>query len=768
MFDRLGDVLKKQKLLFDNAEDARIKYNIAPGGAGIRNVGEIKGLGFLKSTMSKLYGPDDLIQTVTNLKGPLDAMAQMPVYKNFLQFKVAAQYGKTVLSPATQTRNFSSASFFVINRGLLGGRASVTDSIKMVTDDIFNAGKAGPEAERRILDDIKEGIKYGALDENIVAAELGAVLRAIRKGNLSDTDSLTAFLEKRGLLRTASRIYAGGDNVWKWYAYNWYKSFLNDYAKKDLGKMKKWFRDVAGQEFDPKTLLGDKKGYQEAIKEAAAWYVKNTMPTYSLVPRAIQAVRATPFGNFVSFPAEMLRTTANTLRTNLREIASDDVALREMGYRGLMGQFITLGGASVAVKELYGAATGITQEMLEKYKAFVGPDFQRNSDIVAITKPENGKFKIVDLSTFFPYDVITRPIRAAFNLISRNELTPDAADNLAFEFLFPVGTDGPISELLEPFINRTIAAEVISEITSNKKKEGGPIYSDLDDLPTKIFKSLEHAAKSLEPGAVSTARQAYYGFRQRLSPTGAEYELQDVLFGLGTGVKPQVVDLRRSMEFKLGDLTKIRTEADDASKMYKFNRSPDNIVEDYIDIQRNAFREQAKVYKALQAMQELGLSRADILKEAKSRKTLSRKTINSILNGRFLPINYSDSRFKEKVEKLRKSSRAKGIAPSQSYLEAYPKPGLDRVKSFLNNKSLDSIFPYDVTTDPEPANIFVEPQKQSSLPTEIQTPPLPRTPEVSQTSVRNVAQINPNTGLTTTETALLSPDEQAIRLRQRT
>ena len=47
----------------------------------------------------------------------------------------------------------------------------------------------------------------------------------------------------------------------------------------------------------------------------------------------------------------MLRTTANTLRTNLREIASDDVALREMGYRGLMGQFITLGGASVAVKE---------------------------------------------------------------------------------------------------------------------------------------------------------------------------------------------------------------------------------------------------------------------------------------------------------------------------------------------------------------------------------------------------------------------------------
>ena len=176
--------------------------------------------------------------------------------------------------------------------------------------------------------------------------------------------------------------------------------------------MKKWFRDVAGQEFDPKTLLGDKKGYQEAIKEAAAWYVKNTMPTYSLVPRLIQAVRATPFGNFVSFPAEMLRTTANTLRVNLREIASDDVALREMGYRGAMGQFMSLVVQVYAAKKIYGAATGITEEMLmNAYKDFVAPDFQRNSDLIAITKPENGVFKVVDLIHFLSLRRVTRPIR---------------------------------------------------------------------------------------------------------------------------------------------------------------------------------------------------------------------------------------------------------------------------------------------------------------------------------------------------------------------
>ena len=67
------------------------------------------------------------------------------LYKNFLQYKTATQFGKIVLSPATQTRNFSSAGLFAGNRGLLGNR--VTESIKMVVDDIFNAGKGDAKNE---------------------------------------------------------------------------------------------------------------------------------------------------------------------------------------------------------------------------------------------------------------------------------------------------------------------------------------------------------------------------------------------------------------------------------------------------------------------------------------------------------------------------------------------------------------------------------------------------------------------------------------------
>jgi|GEM_PF-6068413 len=49
--------------------------------------------------------------------------------------------------------------------------------------------------------------------------------------------------------------------------------------------------------------------------------------------------------------------------------------------------------------------------------------------------------------------------------------------------------------------------------------------------------------------------------------------------------------------------------------------------------------------------------------------------------------------------------------------------------------------------------------------TNIQTPPLPGTPMPDQKLVASAPQINQQTGLTRTESALLSPSEQVIARR---
>ena len=67
----------------------------------------------LKTDISKLYATPELTQIFRQTRKGLDTWIQNSVYRNILQLKVAAQYGKTVLSPVTQVRNVSSASLFL-------------------------------------------------------------------------------------------------------------------------------------------------------------------------------------------------------------------------------------------------------------------------------------------------------------------------------------------------------------------------------------------------------------------------------------------------------------------------------------------------------------------------------------------------------------------------------------------------------------------------------------------------------------------------------
>ena len=78
---------------------------------------------------------------------------------------------------------------------------------------------------------IDEGIKYGALDENIVVTELRQLLAATQKGKtITSFDGLIKAAGQARIVELMGKIYAGGDHVWKWYGYNWYQSFLKDYA----------------------------------------------------------------------------------------------------------------------------------------------------------------------------------------------------------------------------------------------------------------------------------------------------------------------------------------------------------------------------------------------------------------------------------------------------------------------------------------------------------------------------------------------------------
>ena len=771
LFDKLAKALQQSGILFRTEEAAKR--------AGIMNpvkVGKAQGLGAMKSLLTDVkrpyYGASDLVEAITTSKGPLDAWIQNGVYKNLLQLKTGVQYGKTVLSPETQVRNFYSAMMFPLARGVLGGRASATDAIAMVADDIFNAGKGNAQAELRLLDNINEGIKYGVLDENIVASELQAVLREVRNGTIESVEGLAKFLEKNPLTEKAARLYAGGDNVWKWFTYNWYKSFTKDLFKGNVENARKWFREVAGRELQQTTLTGQKVDINEAIRQAASWYTRNTVPTYSKVPLAIQALRRTPFGNFVSFPAEMLRTTFNNMMISAREAASDNPELRSMGIRGLMGLYTTLGGVSLAAKGLYGSVTGLGDNEMNLYKQYFAPEYQANSNLLPLTKPDDGKFKVVNLSDFIPQSVVIEPIEAIFTKLREQK---SLGDSDMLEIFF--GKNGPVQTFFESYITTPIGFEPFIDVGRGRTDTGKKIWSDSDPTfgleGSKFSKSFAHILRVLEPGIVTSSRKFKDAILKQPTPTGVVRETSDVIIGAGTGLKPYNVDISEALDYKISEFTRIRSDVFKAEDFYKFTdvkrRGGDVIVDEFINIQREAFRLQKDIYNSIQAAKEFGLSDRDIKKLFKARKGISSKTIRNIMRGKFTPVTFSETRFKKKIETLRKREKEQDFDYDLSKRFIFPKNKLKRVIRRLNRDSFDQPFYYDRPKDKDLRGsipVITPDVGIASIRTpEIKTPPLP--PQPTPVAPQPTAQVIPQTGLTASETALLSPEEQAIRLKQR-
>ena len=766
MYDTLARVMLQQKQVFRTAAEARAGKKTME----VVQIGRIDGMSGLETSLSKLYTDAQTAKVLTTNRGPLDILAEIPGYSTFLQFKAGVQWGKTVGSPATGSRNFVTAADFAMLRGLIGGRASVTNAVKMQIDDIYNSGRLSGSAEERLLANIEEGIKYGALDENIVVTELKELLAATQKGRtINSFDSMIKAAGDARIVELMGKLYAGGDHVWKWYGYNWYKSFLTDYAKKDMKRMQSWFSKIAGRELDLLNTDGSKKTLEEAIKEASAYYVRNTMPTYSKVPAAIKGVRNLPLGNFVAFPAETLRSSFNVMNISTKEILSGDPILREMGYRGLIGLFTTQGAKGLAIVKLYGAMTGLTQDIMKEYQQNLAPGYQRNSQLLAVTKAIKGKFKMVDLSTVLPYDYVRRPWEALNNAIQQKRLNNQNFGNFWRHLVFDEA--GPVREFFDPFISTPIGLEAFLDIKRGYTKTGKKIWGELESDEDKDNKSWEHIINTLEPGAITTLKQLYSSYTG-IPYKGRVYDTQDVLMGLATGIKPYEVNVNKTIDFLINDYTKIRTKAFQASDMYDTNthNENDDITNEFINIQRNIWREQRRIYRAFQTAKKFGVTNSSLRKELRARR-VSWSDIQKILSGKFDPLPYSKPRFEGKLKEIKEKEKDKGFNKKRSINKRswYPKSELDRILRRLNNQRLDGEFFYDKITPPtiqmkEPTSMMV-PEKTTALAQNIQTPPLPGTPMPDKKLVASMPQINQQTGLTRTESALLSPSEQVIARR---
>ena len=733
----------------------------------------------------------------------MDQLLKLPFMKSALAIKAGIQMNKTVLSLMTQMRNITTAAMFATANGHVGSGASVADNFRILFDDLVGKTK-DPKKLKEVLE---EALDNGAIDSSTIAQELEQMIpelmggtkitpkgSTVIQGTTSDNIFAHLFSNKGAMGRVVGKsmeAYQLGDNLWKLFGYNYVKSQLTP-ALRNLDDVKKYFKQIYKYDFKPVRADGTKKSLNDAIKEIAGIEIRDTYPNYSMIPTFVQNVRKFPFaGNFVAFVSEMYRNSFNIVRGGMRKMQSDNPYIRQIGARQLIGWMTTVGIATPVVMDTAQTMTGITKEMYNAYKDRFAPPYEKASDLIPVTQQkEDRSWKASNFSYLVPYADVAAPVKAAIQKFKQGKDTDqDTAD------LFAQSAKAFVIRSIEPFVFPSIAAETAVELTPDSKgifrNKNGGVIADMKNDPDWFSKIMYHAYRKVTPTTIRSAEEIAQAIGQDLSKSAIKRDLFDTVLKVFTGFSITKQDPYTSMRFKLGTYSGLLADArgafqrdvNNATKLQSDARlianglDAETIANEFDKLQSNNYRVLSEVYKDVQALRTLNFTEREIRDLLRGRRALSDKDVSDVMKGvynaenvpnfkkdsaiqntikninRELGTDYKINDFvnKRKLREIRRKYKNIPLGLSEEDREEFLRSTIDRKLDIKDEKTEERLKLQD---------------SQSNLPQPI-TPAAPFLPD-PQIANMFAANIKPTTGLTQTESALLSPEEQIIAMRLRT
>lgn len=727
------------------------------------------------------------------------------LYRSLLLFpKGVSQLAKTVLSIPTHLRNFISAAAFSAANGIMFNPRLVKQGFDealgglgpRTISGILRFGERSTKEQEALY---RELLDLGVVNSQVQVGDLKNLFRDMGFGAKSvDIDS--------GLKPMMSRLQAFGKGA--------FKKFQGQYiAEDDFFKILNYAGEY-GRLKNAYTKNGIKKTMRE-IKEEAADIVKNTVPNYDYVGNYVKLARNLPFGNFMSFPSEMIRTTTGigfqaikemkhsrpTRGSNITPVVFDieanafvknDNIMYGTGLKRITGMATTMTVFPATITEAAKAAYDVSEDELQAMRQFV-PDWSKNSTIVPV-RDDDGTLKYIDLSHSLAYDLMARPFRTLTLGIQQGELD---GDSLLASFVKSL--DEATAEIASPFIDESIWTEAAANVTfrQGRTRDGRLLYTEQTSPGDKAVIRLRHLADSLAPTYKQFLRLGQAAV-EAPTKTGEILELNDQLAGF-IGFRPIKVDPEKALRFKIYDFQKGIREARREFTGGYFGLlkggpvEPDDIVDRYIVSNKARFNVQKEMYKNIIAAQTLGTSQADIRREFKDRQ-ISDDAFAALKNGRFIPYFPSESiidKFREISKKFGGISAFRVASPTvqsikrdfqrfklqdrpifnQGGIAEEPSP-MDDVMPILRdiNSNMRGLnLAGDFNIDFEDFKTIIEQQN-------IETPPIPLQVASAEPNAQVITQgqqvVNQglsvqNPGLTRTENALYSDAEKEIALRNR-
>ena len=302
--------------------------------------------------------------------------------------------------------------------------------------------------------------------------------------------------------------------------------------------------------------------------------MKNLYPNYDRIPKIVQAAGRSPLvGTFVAFNAEVLRTSANTIKLAYDEMRSGNPKLAIAGATRLAGALTNYVVMGAVYRTIASATFGL----------FLGSDDEdeETSKVIRTRGVESE-----DLSAFNMYRNLVNPWDINGNVVvkERGYLKTRYSDkqtnpDVYFEYVNTSSIDGTgylknlmsigyngletvegksamsnlIGSFLAPYLSPEMTTTVLKEILDN---DGERVFNPQDDWHSALFDAINYAGKKLQPGTTSSMWrlvEAYSG--QTINGESSPREIIHELVAVA-GVRVVRVNVNQSFHFKAGDVSR--------------------------------------------------------------------------------------------------------------------------------------------------------------------------------------------------------------------
>lgn len=471
-FEKLATIKAEDQFQRELAQDLLAKGLASTRKTDVNNI-SLGNIG--KQRLDKILGRGKVDKNMVN--NPLENIYIDPIYaraisegleestptsgwaKTFMVAKGLSQTSKTVLSPATHGRNLMGNVAMLAANGIIPGLSSSRKAIEQTASRLAN--KNNRELAKDAARYAELGITDSGIGVNLIRRNLNSVLKNGAEDWLDKT-ALTRGTKKTGTFLT--NLYQAEDDLFK---------IIHFEKTKDY--MRKAFPDKPLAE----------------IEEMAAQRTRDMMPNYSLVPRFVKNLRGAPVGDFIAFPAEMIRTTKNLVKYTMKDLTSKNPELQKQAAKRLAGM-TAVGIGGDALSNHSRQVFNISDDQEEAINGIV-PTYEQFQDRIylsPINKDKRGNVGVnyINLGPLDPYAYLKTGAKAAHKMIADGGLNEAELEGIAL---------GMLDNQLGPFMEPSMITKALLDLANGKN------YQDEVDTMGKLQKAVSIVVDPFKPGVMN-------------------------------------------------------------------------------------------------------------------------------------------------------------------------------------------------------------------------------------------------------------------------